>query len=87
MSDDVIIAEDILSMNFEKALAELEEIVNRLESGDVALEESIAIYQRGNQLRAHCENKLKDAQVQIEKITQNGDASKPLDTAPLDVEE
>ncbi|MGC6471535.1 MAG: exodeoxyribonuclease VII small subunit [Parvibaculales bacterium] len=79
MKEDLIIADDILSMSFEKAVAELEGIVNRLESGDVALEESIAIYQRGNQLRAHCENKLKDAQIQIEKITQNGEATEPLD--------
>ena len=78
MKEDLIIADDILSMSFEKAVAELEGIVNRLESGDVALE-SIAIYQRGNQLRAHCENKLKDAQIQIEKITQNGEATEPLD--------
>ncbi|MGC6512813.1 MAG: exodeoxyribonuclease VII small subunit [Parvibaculales bacterium] len=79
MSEELKIADDILSMSFEKAVAELEGIVNRLESGDVALEESIAIYQRGNQLRAHCENKLKDAQAQIEKITQNGSSSEPLD--------
>lgn len=79
MSEELKIADDILSMSFEKAVAELEGIVNRLESGDVALEESIAIYQRGNQLRAHCENKLKDAQGQIEKITQNGSSSEPLD--------
>ena len=82
MSDELTISEDILAMSFEKALSELEDIVNRLESGDVALEESIAIYQRGNQLRAHCDNKLKDAQVQIEKITENGTS-----TTPLDVEE
>ncbi len=67
MSDKKTIADDILEMSFEQALAALEDIVNRLETGDVALEESIAIYQRGNQLRAHCDNKLKDAQAKIEK--------------------
>ncbi len=69
---------DILEMSFEQALAELEEIVASLEAGDVELEESIAIYQRGNQLKTYCENKLKDAQAKIEKITENGDAVEPL---------
>ncbi len=79
MSDEKTIADDILEMSFEQALAALEDIVNRLETGDVALEESIAIYQRGNQLRAHCDNKLKDAQAKIEKITDNGSAREALD--------
>ncbi len=73
------IPEDIAAMSFEKALAELEEIVNKLENGDVALEESIAIYQRGNHLRAHCDAKLKNAQAQIEKITNDGTSTEPLD--------
>ena len=63
------IAEDILALSFEQALAELESIVDRLETGDVALEESIEIYQRGAQLRAYCDDKLKSAQARIEKIT------------------
>jgi exodeoxyribonuclease VII small subunit len=50
-------------------LAELEEIVGRLEDGKVDLEESIGIYERGTQLKAHCEAKLKDAQVRIEKLS------------------
>jgi len=66
-------------MSFEEALAELEEIVTQLESGDIALEESITIYTRGNQLRAHCEAKLKNAQAQIEKIT--GTSAKVTDKA------
>ena len=55
MSQDpkIDIAEDILALSFEQALAELEGIVDRLETGDVALEESIEIYQRGAQLRAY----------------------------------
>lgn len=73
------IPEDIAAMSFEKALAELEEIVTKLENGDVALEESIAIYQRGNHLRAHCDAKLKNAQAQIEKITNDGTSTEPLD--------
>lgn len=73
------IPEDIAAMSFEKALAELEEIVTKLENGDVALEESIAIYRRGNHLRAHCDTKLKNAQAQIEKITNDGTSTEPLD--------
>ena len=74
------ISADIEAMSFEQALTELENIVNRLEAGDVALEESIEIYRRGSQLRAHCENKLKTAQLRIEKITGDGDSTEPLDS-------
>lgn len=70
---------EVEQLSFEEALRELEEIVNRLEVGDVALEESLEIYQRGAQLRAYCDRKLKDAQAKIEKVTGNGAASEPLD--------
>lgn len=55
-------------LTFEEALKQLEEIVARLESGRVELEDSIAIYERGAALKAHCEKKLKDAEARIEKI-------------------
>jgi exodeoxyribonuclease VII small subunit len=73
------IDKDIRAMSFEQALAELETIVDRLETGDVALEESIDIYQRGSQLRAYCDEKLKNAQARIEKITSAGAATEALD--------
>ena len=79
-STDVEIAEDIRALSFEQALSELESIVDRLETGDVALEESIEIYQRGAQLRAYCDEKLKSAQARIEKITADGTTT-PLDDA------
>ena len=79
MTEDKISA-DIEAMSFEQALEELEDIVDRLEAGDVALEESIEIYRRGSQLRAHCENKLKLAQARIEKITGEGTQTEPLDS-------
>lgn len=60
--------DDIASLSFEKALAELEEIVQKLESGQAALEDSIALYERGAALKAHCEKTLKSAQEKIEKI-------------------
>jgi len=63
-------------MSFEDALKELEDIVARLERGDAPLEENIKIYQRGAELKAHCEGKLKDAQLKVEKIVlgQDGQA-------------
>ena len=73
------IAEDIRELSFETALAELETIVERLERGDVALEASIEIYQRGSQLRAFCDEKLRDAQMRIEKISDSGAGTQPLD--------
>lgn len=63
---------EIKKMSFEDALNELEAIVGRLERGDAPLEESIAIYQRGAALKAHCEGKLKDAQMKVEKIVLKG---------------
>ena len=60
---------EIAAMPFEKALAELEDIVTRLERGSVALEESIAIYERGEALKAHCDGLLRNAEMRIEKIT------------------
>lgn len=79
-SDTIEISEDILQLSFEQALSELETIVDRLETGDVALEESIEIYQRGAQLRNYCDEKLKSAQARIEKITGDGSATEPLDS-------
>ena len=73
------IEKDIREMSFELALSELETIVDSLETGDVALEESIDIYQRGSQLRAYCDEKLKNAQARIEKITSAGAATEALD--------
>lgn len=76
---------DIAAMSFEAALKELEQIVTRLESGEVALEESIAIYERGEALRAHCDALLKKAEAKVEKITLDAEG-KPAGADPLDVE-
>jgi exodeoxyribonuclease VII small subunit len=73
---------EIKKMSFEDALRELEGIVEQLERGEAPLEESITIYQRGAALKAHCEAKLKDAQLKVEKIVI--DASGQASTAPFD---
>ena len=74
--------DDVKTMSFEAALAELESIVARLEGGKAPLAESIAIYERGEALKSHCESLLKAAEARIEKITlRNG---KPVGTEPLD---
>jgi exodeoxyribonuclease VII small subunit len=59
---------DIHKMSFEGALEEMEGIVQKLESGEVKLDEAIDAYTRGAQLKKHCETKLKEAQVRIDKI-------------------
>ena len=74
---------DITTLPFERALAELETIVDQLEKGQVPLEESIAIYERGEALKAHCEALLKNAESRIEKITL-GANGKPKGVEPLD---
>lgn len=63
------IPDDIAKLSFEEAMAALEDIVGKLESGDVSLEDSIEIYTRGTMLRRHCQEKLGAAQARIEKIT------------------
>jgi exodeoxyribonuclease VII small subunit len=72
-------------MSFEAALKELELIVDRLEKGTVELEESIAIYARGEALKRHCSDLLKNAERRIEKITLGADG-RPGGTEPLDVD-
>jgi exodeoxyribonuclease VII small subunit len=82
MADSPATADDIKLMSFEAALRELEGIVGKLESGQAPLAESIAIYERGEALKAHCEALLKQAEMRIEKITlRNG---QPTGTEPLD---
>jgi exodeoxyribonuclease VII small subunit len=76
---------DIAKMPFETALAELESIVDKLEKGAVALEESIKLYERGETLKAHCDALLKNAEMRIEKITLSADG-KPKGVTPLDGE-
>lgn len=71
-------------MSFEEALKELEDIVRRLEAGDVELEKSIEIYERGAKLKAHCEARLKAAELKIEQIVQGGDGKPRTESASFD---
>ena len=68
-------------MSFEEALAELEVIVRQLEAGEVELEKSIAIYERGAALKAHCETRLKSAELKVEQIVQGADGPTPEPTS------
>ena len=72
------------SLSFEAALRELESIVARLEQGEVDLEDSIALYERGTALKAHCEKKLKSAEARLEKIVL-GPEGAPKGTEPADL--
>jgi exodeoxyribonuclease VII small subunit len=74
---------DVATFPFEKALAELESIVQRLEKGDVALEESIQIYERGEALKRRCEALLREAEARVEKITSDA-SGRAVGTEPLD---
>jgi exodeoxyribonuclease VII small subunit len=68
-------ADDIAALSFEQALAELEKIVGQLESGQAPLEESIALYERGARLKAHCEARLEAARLKVEKIVVGRDGT------------
>ncbi|SHH09939.1 Exodeoxyribonuclease VII small subunit [Cognatiyoonia sediminum] len=70
-------------LSFEDAMRELESVVGQLERGDVALDDSIALYERGAALKARCEAKLKEAEEKVAKITLDG-SGQPVGTAPLD---
>jgi len=74
----------VKDMSFEEALAELETIVRQLEQGDVELEQSIAIYERGAELKKHCEGRLKSAELKVEQIVQGSDGSATTEPASFD---
>jgi exodeoxyribonuclease VII small subunit len=75
---------DIAAMNFEDALAELEQIVRRLEGGQVKLDEAIQSYERGAQLKRHCEKKLNEAQQRVDRIVIGPEGAISVEPAKLD---
>ena len=76
-------SDDLSQMSFEQALKALEDVVRRLETGEVPLEESIDLYERGEQLRKLCQARLDTAQARIEKIVAGPDG-KAVGTEPFD---
>lgn len=77
-------AKDVSALSFEEALAELETIVQQLERGDVELEQSIAIYERGSALKRHCEARLQAAELKVQQIVQNADGTVNAEPASFD---
>jgi exodeoxyribonuclease VII small subunit len=73
----------VSEMSFEDAMKELEEVVGKLERGDVALDASIKLYERGAQLKKRCEAKLKEAEEKVAAITLDGDGT-PTGTQPIE---
>ena len=73
----------VAEMTFEQAMADLEQVVTQLERGDVALEDSIALYERGAELKKHCETKLKQAEEKVAAITLDG-GGQPSGTTPVE---
>ncbi|HTQ34462.1 MAG TPA: exodeoxyribonuclease VII small subunit [Stellaceae bacterium] len=82
--NDVTLPSDIAAMSFEDALAELEGIVRRLEGGQVKLDDAIQSYERGAQLKQHCEKKLNEAQQRVDRIVLAADGSVTVEPAKLD---
>ena len=76
---------DVKALPFERAIEELEKIVKELEGGKVPLEESVAMYERGEVLKARCEELLKQAEARVEKITLDA-GGKPTGSEPLDMD-
>ena len=73
----------VSEITFEQAMAELERVVGQLERGDVPLEDSIKLYERGAALKKRCEEKLKDAEEKVAAITLDSDG-KPAGTKPVE---
>jgi exodeoxyribonuclease VII small subunit len=73
------ISQDVAAMGFEEAMKELDEIVRNLESGQVKLGDAVKAYERGAALKKHCESKLTDARMKVEKITAAGKFVEPMD--------
>ncbi len=78
------VPDEVAQMSFEQALAELERIVGRLEKGNVALEELIAIYSRGDALKNHCDRLLRQAEMRVEKIAADAEG-RATGVEPFDV--
>ena len=70
-------------MSFEEAMAELEQVLGQLERGDVALDDSIKLYERGALLKKRCETKIKEAEEKVAAITLDGDGN-PAGLKPVD---
>jgi exodeoxyribonuclease VII small subunit len=75
---------DIAGMSFEAALAELETIVKRLETGNAKLDDAISSYERGALLKQHCEAKLREAQARVDRIVMGADGSLSVEKLALD---
>lgn len=75
---------EIAALSFEEALAELQALVKRLEQGDAKLEDAIRSYERGALLKRHCEARLKDAQMKVEKIVLGAGGAVGVEPANLD---
>lgn len=73
----------VTELSFEQAMAELEQVVGRLERGDVALDESITLYERGAKLKKRCETKLKEAEEKVAAITLDAEGN-PTGTVPVE---
>ena len=76
---------DVKKLSFERAIEELESIVTRLEGGKVPLEESVAIYERGEALKRRCEELLRQAEARVDRITTDA-SGQANGTEPLDVQ-
>ncbi len=74
----------VKDLSFEEAMTELEQIVRELEGGRIKLDDAVTAYERGVELKKHCEEKLKEAQTKIEKLEINPQGE--LSATPLDVE-
>ena len=84
MTDSSAAPRDIAELSFEDGMRELETIVKRLEGGDASLQQSITDYTLGTEGKAHCETRLKDAELKVRALTQNPDGStseQPFETS------
>lgn len=77
-------SDNVKELSFEQALQELEAVVSKLETGEVSLDDAIDAYSRGTALKAHCQARLEEARLKVEKIRVPEDGSTPTQAEPFD---
>lgn len=83
MSQNETKTDSFETISFEDALRELEMIVTSLERGDVSLDDAIKAFERGTQLKAHCQARLEEARMKVEQIKLPADGAPPTETTPF----
>ena len=85
MNDDAVSLKPMMDITFEEALKELEAIVDSLERGEISLDDAIAAFERGTRLKSHCQSRLEEARMKVEKIKLPATGNHPESVTDFDI--